>query len=30
MKPANERLLTERPVSKAISNVKNDGPKLLA
>lgn len=26
MKPANEDVLTERPVSKAVNNVKNNGP----
>ena len=30
VKPANEDLLTSRPVSKALNNVKNNGPKLLA
>jgi putative SOS response-associated peptidase YedK len=30
MKPANEDLLTEQPVSKAVNNVKNNGPELLA
>lgn len=30
MKPANEDALTERVVSKAVGNVKNNGPELLA
>jgi putative SOS response-associated peptidase YedK len=30
MKPANEDILIERLVSKAINNVKNNGPELLA
>ena len=30
MKPANEDLLTERLVSKAVGNVKNNAPELLA
>jgi putative SOS response-associated peptidase YedK len=30
MKPANEDLLVSRPVSKAVGNVKNNGPELLA
>jgi hypothetical protein len=30
MKPANEDVLTSRPVSKAVGNVKNNGPELLA
>lgn len=30
MVPAREKVLTERPVSKAINNVKNNGPELLA
>ena len=29
MKPANEDVLTERPASKAVGNVKNNGPELL-
>jgi putative SOS response-associated peptidase YedK len=29
MKPANEDTLTERVVSKAVGNVKNNGPELL-
>jgi len=29
MMPANEDRLTERPVSKAVGNVKNNGPELL-
>jgi len=30
MKPANEDGLVSRPVSKAVGNVKNNGPELLA
>jgi putative SOS response-associated peptidase YedK len=30
MKPANEDILSERVVSKAVGNVKNNGPDLLA
>jgi putative SOS response-associated peptidase YedK len=30
MVPARDTVLTERPVSKAINNVKNNGPELLA
>ena len=30
MKPANEKALVSRPVSKAVGNVKNNGPELLA
>jgi putative SOS response-associated peptidase YedK len=30
MKPANEDALVSRPVSKAVGNVKNNGPELLA
>jgi putative SOS response-associated peptidase YedK len=30
MKPANEDVLNERVVSKAVGNVKNNGPELLA
>ena len=30
MKPANEDVLVSRPVSKAVGNVKNNGPELLA
>ena len=30
IKPANEDLPTERAVSKAVGNVKNNGPELLA
>ena len=30
MRPANEDVLTSRPVSKAVGNVKNNGPELLA
>ena len=30
MKPANEDMLTERSVSKAVGNVKNNEPELLA
>ena len=30
MKPANEDVLTGRPVNKAVGNVKNNGPELLA
>lgn len=30
MKPANEDVLTSRPVSKAVGNVKNNSPELLA
>ena len=30
MKPANEDMLVARPVSKAVGNVKNNGPELLA
>ena len=29
MKPANEDALVSRPVSKAVGNVKNNGPELL-
>ena len=29
MKPANEDVLVSRPVSKAVGNVKNNGPELL-
>jgi putative SOS response-associated peptidase YedK len=29
MKPANENALVSRPVSKAVGNVKNNGPELL-
>jgi hypothetical protein len=29
MKPANEDVLTERVVFKAVGNVRNNGPKLL-
>jgi putative SOS response-associated peptidase YedK len=29
MKPANEDVLIERPVSKAINSVKNNSPELL-
>jgi putative SOS response-associated peptidase YedK len=29
MKPANEDVLVGRPVSKAVGNVKNNGPELL-
>jgi len=29
MKPANEDVLMSRPVSKAVGNVKNNGPELL-
>jgi hypothetical protein len=29
MKPANEDVLTERVVSKAVGNVRNNGPELL-
>jgi putative SOS response-associated peptidase YedK len=29
MKPANEDLLVNRPVNKAVGNVKNNGPELL-
>jgi putative SOS response-associated peptidase YedK len=29
MKPANEDVLISRPVSKAVGNVKNNGPELL-
>ena len=30
MKPANEDVLVSRPVNKAVGNVKNNGPELLA
>ena len=30
LKPANEEVLVSRPVSKAVGNVKNNGPELLA
>ena len=30
MKPANEDVLTRRPVSKAVGIVENNGPELLA
>jgi putative SOS response-associated peptidase YedK len=30
MKPANEDVLVSRPVNKAVANVKNNGPELLA
>lgn len=30
MNPTSEDVLTERPVSKAVGNVKNNGPELLA
>jgi len=30
MKPANEDALVSRPVSKAVGNVRNNGPELLA
>lgn len=30
MKPAKEGVLQERPLGKAINNVKNNGPELLA
>jgi putative SOS response-associated peptidase YedK len=30
MKPANEDVLVSRPVSKAVGNVKNNGPELLS
>lgn len=30
MKPANEDVLTERPVNEAVGNVKNNAPELLA
>jgi putative SOS response-associated peptidase YedK len=30
MKPANEDMRVSRPVSKAVGNVKNNGPELLA
>jgi putative SOS response-associated peptidase YedK len=30
MKPANEDVLVSRRVSKAVGNVKNNGPELLA
>ena len=30
MKPANENVLISRPVNKAVGNVKNNGPELLA
>jgi putative SOS response-associated peptidase YedK len=30
MKPAKEDALTERTVNKAVGNVKNNGPELLA
>jgi len=30
VKPANEDVLIGRPVSKAVGNVKNNGPELLA
>jgi putative SOS response-associated peptidase YedK len=30
MKPANEDVLLSRPVNKAVGNVKNNGPELLA
>jgi hypothetical protein len=30
MVPSQEKVLTERTVSKAMGNVKNNGPKLLA
>jgi len=29
MKPASEDTLVSRPVSKAVGNVKNNGPELL-
>jgi len=29
MKPANVDVLVSRPVSKAVGNVKNNGPELL-
>ena len=29
MKPANDDVLVSRPVSKAVGNVKNNGPELL-
>jgi putative SOS response-associated peptidase YedK len=29
MNPANEDVLTSRPVNKAVGNVKNNGPELL-
>jgi putative SOS response-associated peptidase YedK len=29
MKPANENVLNDRPVSKAVGNVRNNGPELL-
>jgi putative SOS response-associated peptidase YedK len=30
IKPANEDALISRPVNKAVGNVKNNGPELLA
>ena len=30
MKPANEEVLISRPVNKAVGNLKNNGPELLA
>ena len=30
MKPANEDVLVSRPVSRAVGNVKNNGPELLS